>query len=180
MHNIGIRIANLRQQKNLSQRALAEVAGISAAALSQIESGQTSPSVATLEKLADGLGLSMAAFFLDAGEQTDLEIFNLDDRPKVELSSGGSFVPLTALHQPTGFEPMLVQLAPGGSFDEEQYGIQSARAFVWMRRGSAEFEYDGTRYHLSETQSVFYDARKQHNWRNLSNQPCELLMIRSR
>jgi len=42
---------------------LAEQSGISAASLSQLESGQSSPSVATLEKLADGLGIAVAAFF---------------------------------------------------------------------------------------------------------------------
>lgn len=170
----------MREQQGLSQRALAEAAGISAASLSQLEAGQTSPSVATLEKLADGLGVAVAAFFIDAGNPSDIEIFNLADRPSVSLGRGGRFVPLTALHQPTGFEPMLVQLEPGGCFEEGQYGIRSAHAFVWMRRGQGLLEYDGREYTLSEMQSVYYDARKPHNWRNVSAEVCELLMVRSR
>jgi len=177
---ISQKIKSLRQQQGLSQRALAEQAGISAASLSQLESGQSSPSVATLEKLADGLGIAVAAFFLETGEQTDIEIFNLNDRPTVPLNQGGSFIPLTALHQPIGFEPMLVKLDAGGSFEENQYGIKSAHAFVWVRRGDVVLAYDGREYPLHEMQSLYYDARKQHNWHNRSDAPCELLMVRSR
>jgi len=180
MQMIASKIKKLREQQGLSQRALAELAGISAAALSQLESERASPSVATLEKLADGLGIAIASFFLESGEQSDIEIFDLKDRPAVPLNQGGYFVPLTALHQPIGFEPMLVQLDAGGSFDEGQYGIKSPHAFVWVRSGCVLLEYDDREYHLSEMQSLYYDARKQHNWRNVSDQRCELLMVRSR
>ncbi len=180
MLTIGATIKTFREQQELSQRGLAEQAGISAAALSQLEAGRVSPSVATLEKLADGLGISIASFFLQAEKDKDIEIFHLHDRPSVSLDQGGHFVPLTALNRPTGFEPMLVQLDAGGRFEESQYGINSAHAFVWVRSGSALLEYDGREYHLSEMQSLYYDARKQHNWRNISDTRCELLMVRSR
>ncbi|RMH59156.1 MAG: helix-turn-helix domain-containing protein [Zetaproteobacteria bacterium] len=180
MRAVGDKIRLLREQQGLSQRGLADAAGISAPALSQIESGQTSPSVATLEKLADGLGIAMAAFFLDEGENRDVELVNLADRPAVAIARGGHFVPLTSRKQPAGFEPMLVRLAPNGAFEEEKYGIQSARVFVWIRRGEAILEYGAQTYRLHETQSVYYDARKPHNWRNASDAACELLMVRSR
>jgi len=177
---LSAKIKALREKQGLSQRGLAEAAGISAASLSQLEAGLTSPSVATLEKLADGLGVAVAAFFIETGDAVDIEIFDLNDRPSVPLSQGGRFITLTAMHQPTGFEPMLVQLEPGGRFEEGQYGIKSPHAFVWMRRGKALLEYDGREYALSEMQSLYYDARKQHNWRNVSDEICELLMVRSR
>ncbi|MDQ6994261.1 MAG: helix-turn-helix domain-containing protein [Mariprofundaceae bacterium] len=180
MQPISKKIKTLRQQHGLSQRALAEQSGISAASLSQLESGQSSPSVATLEKLADGLGIAVAAFFLETGDQKDIEIFDLNDRPMVPLNQGGQFIPLTSLHRPIGFEPMLVQLDADGSFEESQYGINSPHAFVWVRSGEVLLEYDDRDYHLTEMQSLYYDARKQHNWRNVSGMPCELLMVRSR
>jgi len=180
MQIIGQKIKTLREQQSLSQRTLAEQSGISASSLSQLEAGQSSPSVATLEKLADGLGIAVAAFFLETGDQHDIEIFDLKDRPMVTLNQGGHFIPLTALHQPIGFEPMLVQLDAGGSFEEEKYGIKSPHAFVWVRSGQVILEYDDRVYQLTEMQSLYYDARKQHNWRNVSQQACELLMVRSR
>jgi len=180
MNTIAKKIRFLREQQGLSQRALAESAGISAAALSQLEAGQSSPSVATLEKLADGLNLTVASFFLDSVDDTDVEIFALDERPSVPLKGGSRFVPLTAQHRPAGFEPMLVHLQPGGKLDEALYGIRSAQVFVWARRGRALLEHDGREYEVHETQSVYYDARKPHNWSNPFEESCELLMVRSR
>ncbi len=180
MIRIGQRIQHLREQKGLSQRALAEAAGISPSALSLLEAGRHSPSVATLEKLADALGVSVAAFFTDASEERPVEVFSLADRPSVKLGGGSLFVPLTAQHRPVGFEPMLVHLEPGGMLDERQYGILSAQAFVWVRRGRAVLEYEDARWELAETQSAYYDARRPHNWRNPFDAPCELLIVRSR
>jgi len=180
MVNVAERIKLLRKEHGLSLRALADAAGVSPATLSQIESGQASPSVATLEKLADGLGRTVAAFFLDRVEDTDVEIFALDERTVVPLKGGSSFVPLTAQHRPAGFEPMLVHLEPAGKLDESLYGINSAQVFVWARRGRAVLEHNGSEYEVHETQSVYYDARKPHNWSNPFEECCELLMVRSR
>ncbi|MDQ6973151.1 MAG: XRE family transcriptional regulator [Mariprofundaceae bacterium] len=180
MHAIAGKIRFLREEQGLSQRGLAEAAGISAAALSQLEAGQSSPSVATLEKLADGLGKTVASFFLNSVEDTDVEIFALDERTAVPLKGGSRFVPLTAQHRPAGFEPMLVHLEPQGKLDEALYGIRSAQVFVWARRGKAILEHDGREYEVHETQSVYYDARKPHNWSNPFDDCCELLMVRSR
>ncbi|MFQ5581603.1 MAG: helix-turn-helix domain-containing protein [Mariprofundaceae bacterium] len=177
---VSSRVHNLRESKGLSLRALAEAAGVSPATLSQVESGQTSPSVATLEKLADGLGMSVAAFFLDESEEEDIEVFSLSDRPEVKLSGGSTLIPLAARHYPVGFEPILVRLEPGGEFDEDLYGISSSHAYAWVRLGSATLECNGHCFPVSETQSVYYDPRKPHNWRNSADEVCELLIVRSR
>jgi len=178
---LSIKIKALREKQGLTQRGLAEAAGISAASLSQLEAGHTSPSVATLTKAGrTDVGVAVAAFFIETGDAVDIEIFDLNDRPSVPLNQGGRFIPLTAMHQPAGFEPMLVQLEPDGRFEEGQYGIKSPHAFVWIRHGRVLLEYDGREYNLSEMQSLYYDARKQHNWRNDSDDVCELLMVRSR
>jgi transcriptional regulator with XRE-family HTH domain len=56
-----------RQRQNLSMRELAERGGMTAPTVSRILSGQTSPSLASLEALAQGLGYSFIAFLLKAG-----------------------------------------------------------------------------------------------------------------
>ncbi len=180
MNDIADKIRFLREQQGLSQRSLADAAGISPSSLSQLESGQSSPSVATLEKLADGLGKTVASFFLDNVEDTDVEIFELGERTAVPLKGGSRFVPLTAQHRPAGFEPMLVHLEPNGKLDESLYGINSVQVFVWARRGRAVLEHNGREFAVHETQSVYYDARKPHNWSNPFDDCCELLMVRSR
>jgi len=178
--SVSTRIRTLRESKSLSMRALADAAAVSAANLSQIESGQTSPSVATLQKLADGLGVSVAAFFLDEQAGEDVEVFSLTERPVVRLRGNSMLFPLAARRYPAGFEPMLVRLDAGGKFDEDLYGISSSQAYAWIRHGRAILEYNGRSFTVHETQSIYYDPRKPHNWRNPTDRNCELLIVRSR
>ena len=61
--NVASSLRELREARGISMRALATKSGLSANALSMIERGKTSPSVSTLYKLADALGVSITAFF---------------------------------------------------------------------------------------------------------------------
>jgi transcriptional regulator with XRE-family HTH domain len=61
--DVGIRLKALRVGKDMSQRDLADRAGITNGMISMIEQNKHSPSVATLNRLTDALGLSFAEFF---------------------------------------------------------------------------------------------------------------------
>jgi transcriptional regulator with XRE-family HTH domain len=54
------RIKELRAKRHLSQRELAERAGINRVYLARLELGQQDPTLATLEKLAAALGVKVA------------------------------------------------------------------------------------------------------------------------
>lgn len=60
---LGEKLKALRQAQGLSQRALAQLAGLTHGNLSHIEQGKISPSVATLEKLLGALKVPLASFF---------------------------------------------------------------------------------------------------------------------
>ncbi|WFF72970.1 helix-turn-helix transcriptional regulator [Proteiniclasticum sp. QWL-01] len=63
MFEIGANIKSIRQHKNISQRKLAERAGISNTYLSDIEVGRTNPSLKTLEKIAAALEMEIKELF---------------------------------------------------------------------------------------------------------------------
>jgi len=58
-----------RERRGVSLRQLAREVGISASALSQIETGRSRPSVTTLYALVSALGLSLDALFTEDGER---------------------------------------------------------------------------------------------------------------
>lgn len=60
---IGPRLRALRDRLNLSQRALARKAGVPSSTVSLIESGRTSPSIGSLKRLLDAVGVSLGEFF---------------------------------------------------------------------------------------------------------------------
>lgn len=64
---IAARVARLRKDQDLSQRGLADLSGVSFGFVSRIEKGQRSPSVETIRKLADALGVS--AYYLETGDE---------------------------------------------------------------------------------------------------------------
>jgi transcriptional regulator with XRE-family HTH domain len=60
---LGVLLRHLREQRNWSQEELAEAANLDRSYLGEIERGQVSPSLATLEKLAKALHLSLSELF---------------------------------------------------------------------------------------------------------------------
>jgi len=62
------RVRDLRKSRGLTQEELCERAGISIDAVTRIESGRRSPSLATLERLSQALGVSPAALFDPAAQ----------------------------------------------------------------------------------------------------------------
>lgn len=56
---IGARIKSLRLNKGIKQIELAKMAGISNTYLSDIEKGRTDPSIKTLTKIANALGMEV-------------------------------------------------------------------------------------------------------------------------
>jgi transcriptional regulator with XRE-family HTH domain len=61
--DIGARLKAMRMAADLSQRQLAERAGVPHAQISNVEKNKVSPSISTLRKILSGLGVSMADFF---------------------------------------------------------------------------------------------------------------------
>jgi len=174
------RIRTLRESKGLSLRALAEACNVSPSTLSQVEQGDTSPSVATLEKLAHGLRVPVAAFFAEAEEDSPLEIINTGNCPVFDLRGGAEVTPLAAQRHVSSFEPILVKLQSGGGLAEQPFLVGMESEFVWIRSGRALLHYDGKDYEIETAQAVYYDPRRNHNWRNPYDEACEMLIVRQR
>jgi len=86
--NIGERLRELREARNISMRALATRSGLSANALSMIERGRASPSVSTLYKLADALGISITSFFGSNTERQQVVFLIADERARMSFTRG--------------------------------------------------------------------------------------------
>ena len=61
--NLGAALRQLRARQHLSLRTLAERTGFSPSFLSQVENGQSSPSLSSFEKITAALGVTLAEFF---------------------------------------------------------------------------------------------------------------------
>ena len=75
--SVGARVKALREAMDLSLRDLAARSGVSAPMLSQVERGETSPTLATAERIAAGLDLSLS------------QLLRLDERPHISVTRAG-------------------------------------------------------------------------------------------
>jgi transcriptional regulator with XRE-family HTH domain len=80
MFNAGERVAFLRKGKNISLSVLAKKAGIAQSSLSYIESGTNKPTIDTIEKICNALGISLLEFF-------DIETENSHTPPDITTFS---------------------------------------------------------------------------------------------
>ena len=74
VENIGQRIRQLRESRGMTQSQLQARSRVSRSYLSRIESGQMTPSLGTLEKIAEALGVGLNRFFVpETNGETVLE-----------------------------------------------------------------------------------------------------------
>src|ERR1700747_681240 len=64
VENIGQRIRQLRESRGMTQSQLQARSKVSRSYLSRIESGQMTPSLGTLEKISEALGVGLTRFFI--------------------------------------------------------------------------------------------------------------------
>ncbi len=69
---VGKRIKQMREQKNLKKNTLANLAGVSPTYIDKLENGERCPTVEYLGYICFGLGITLAEFFRDSDEQKEL------------------------------------------------------------------------------------------------------------
>ena len=173
--NLGNQIRMLRDQRRLSQRALAEASGISRNTLSLIERGQTSPTVSTLKSLAGALGVEINAFF-QPYEETGIVFTKADLRPYLLLNHGTLADLGLGLLEPS-VTPLLFHLEPGARSGPAL--THDGQDFVFCLSGEILYSVNGRGYILESGDSLFFDGRLPHRFRNTATEDSSVLIILS-
>ena len=66
--DVGLRVRQLRLERGMSQETLGAVAGLDRTYVSGLERGKRNPSLRTLARIAEGLGVTPAELLRRAGE----------------------------------------------------------------------------------------------------------------
>jgi transcriptional regulator with XRE-family HTH domain len=175
--NVGSRLAELRQERNLSVRALARASGLSANALSMIERSRTSPSVSTLYRLAEAMQVPVTAFFrIDASRQK-IVFCKANERTHVSFNRG-LWEGLGGENFLGRVEPFMLTLEAGGSSGPHSM-LHSGHEFVLCLRGQLEYLVEGQRYLLQQGDSLLFAAQMRHRWRNTGSMVTNALIVLS-
>ena len=143
--SLGARLRILRKERHLTQRELANRAGISVNAVSLIERNEISPSVSTLQSLAGALNIKISYFFADE-EQTGVIFVKSADRPQMQ-SGGITIGGLGSQLSGQQLEPFLMVLQPGSGSGE--HVVHAGHEFVYCLQGQVVYEIDRQEYLLN-------------------------------
>jgi transcriptional regulator with XRE-family HTH domain len=173
--NVGERLRELREARNISMRTLASRSGLSANALSMIERGKASPSVSTLYKLADALGVSITAFFATDIERKQVVFLKADERPHVGFSRG-VFEGLGGEQFVGRVEPFVLSLENSANSGSRSI-THTGHEFVFCLRGELEYQVERQVFHLMPGDSLLFAAHLKHKWKNPGKNVASAIII---
>jgi transcriptional regulator with XRE-family HTH domain len=175
---VGARVKALREGMDLSLRDLAERSGVSAPMLSQVERGETSPTLTIAERIATGLDLTLS------------QLLRLDEAAHVIVTRGGERrVRERRGHRTEELTPPL----PGQRADVSIHTLEAgastgrpgdpplhepgARETAVVLEGSVALLIDDERHDLEAGDSATFDADLPHRFANDGDQPAEFLAV---
>lgn len=168
MVEVGQRVRALREGMGLSLRDLAERSGVSAPMLSQVERGDTSPTLAVAAKIASGLELSLSQL-LRLDEGGSVSVVRAEKRLRGGGARGHAYEVVTPGLPGQRAEVSLHVLKPGaatGGPDDPPIHEPGARETAVVTGGRVRLVCDGTTYDLEEGDSVTFDADLPHHFEN--------------
>lgn len=172
---VGRNLRDLRTKRGLSLRALAELSGLNVNTLSLVENGKTSPSVGTLQQLAQAMGVPITTFFEEEQVEKRIVYTPADQRP---IAAFGS----TQMHNlgkdlaGKVVQPFVVTLQPGmGSGD--RMIVHTGHEFVYCLEGSIHYRINQEEFILNKGDSIVFEAHLPHCWENKEENEAQILLL---
>jgi transcriptional regulator with XRE-family HTH domain len=163
---VGRTIRELRELKGITARDLASQAGVSAAMISRIETGQVSPSLSMLAMLAAALEAPIAALFRETGSAvSDFTHVRKGEGLKSTRMMGEHIHDFTALgfHRRIDlqFEAVMVTLERHENVAPPTYTGHGC-VFVYVLEGQAVYRYGRREVTMGEGDSICLDAEQRY------------------
>jgi transcriptional regulator with XRE-family HTH domain len=178
--DLGRRLRAERLGQGLGLREMARRLGISASALSQIETGKAQPSVSKLFDIVNLLGVSVDGLLagdhrpkvvVTRGEEGFFSLQRSDEHEILELESGVLWSRLTAGSYP-GVEFLHVEYQPGACSSREGAFMRHAgQEFGYLTAGRLRVDVGFDRHELGPGDSISFPATTPHRLSNDGDEP---------
>lgn len=180
-YNIGEKIRDLRQQRDLKLVELGDHTGLSAAMLSKIERGRLVPTLPTLMRIALVFSVGLDYFFGDQKARYAFAIVRKDERIRLPATLHGRHVPyeFESLDY-AALEPKInAFLAHFQALPDEKVPVHTHEGieFLYIIEGSMELIWRGEKHQLNAGDSVYFDATIEHGYRRVGKGACSGIVI---
>lgn len=171
---ISVTLKQLRQEKGWSLDKTAEMTGVSKAMLGQIEREESSPTIATLWKIASGLNTSFSSFIEEPHQTTQTPIVRGGQTQQLHPTDEKIRVmPLFPFDNALNLEIFLIELLPGCEHlsPAHQTGVIE---HVIVTEGTMEVLVDGQWQTLHQGEGLRFNANTPHGYRNHSPETAKI------
>lgn len=169
------KLRQLRTERGLTLDALAARAGVSRGMLIQIEQARTNPSVGTVVKIGDALGVTIGAL-LDVDQSPEVRVVPAGQTVRLWSTEAGSFSTLLVDAQAPGpLELWHWRLMPGEGSSSDPHPPGTFE-LVHVTAGTLTLRVNGTGHRVPAGSSASYQSNVPHGYHNEGHEPVDLVM----
>ncbi|TCP58098.1 XRE family transcriptional regulator [Tumebacillus sp. BK434] len=173
--DIGAMIREIRKRKNITIPQLCEGTGLSKGFVSNVENNKTSPSIATLQSIANYLQVPLAYFLLE--KEHRMHVVRKAER---EISmSGKAQLKVEKLAASGGFGLKLLELPPGGATSDQLHSQAGEESYLVLRGRLLAIQGED-RVELTEGDSFCWKSCVPHRVVNIGAEPALLLIAENK
>jgi len=173
----GARVRTVRQRQGLTLEALATAAGISRAALSNLERGEHSPSLTAATNVARSLGVSLAELLGDEDRRPVVTIPRAERLVFHDPATGMERQLLSPAFAGRGIEFIRVTLPPHAATDDLRPYHPAIDKYVLVEEGTLLVVIGGEDHLLEEGDAFYFRASLLHRFENAGPHRCSYLAI---
>jgi transcriptional regulator with XRE-family HTH domain len=176
---VGLRLRHQRMSLRMTLRDLADQAGCSESMLSKVENGRALPSLTTLHRICQVLGLTVSRLLSKSGEPPGV-VARAGERPvtnvqAVRPNSGIKVEQLIPVDPANLLEGNILLIAPGSGAD--QLITHPGEEVGYVLEGTLEVTVGPETYTVSVGDSVYYRSELPHGFFNPGPESARVLMI---
>lgn len=157
-------IKERRRQLNITLETLADTVELTKSFLSDIENDKTSPSVASLVRLCDALGLAIGDLF----NSTASTVVRESERPRVNFGGTGVSDHLLTASNSARLQALWTEIEPRGTGGEKLYSLRADEEFIHVVEGKLTVLVEEQSFELAPGDSMTFDPRLPHTFFNPS------------
>ncbi len=172
------RIKSARMARGYTLDRVAELSGLGKGLLSKVENFRVTPSLPTLARLCEALGMSMSDLFDGLDDKPKLSIVRATDRKEVERDRDQSDIRYHALahgRPDRNMDPFVLDVPAGGGRREAM--PHEGEEFLIVLKGNISFDYNGETHLLKEGDAAYFDAEVDHRVFNPGGRDAKILCV---
>ncbi|MBU2540695.1 MAG: XRE family transcriptional regulator [Candidatus Omnitrophica bacterium] len=176
---IGLKIRSIRNSKRTTLQELANITKLTTSFISQVERGIASPSVDSLRKIAQALGVSAGQFFEE--ELKEFTFIRKNKAPKViDKETKSSYETLVSDLLGVTMKPLIIRLQKGGEL-KKQLLLEEGDVFIMVMGGNVELVFDKEKFVLNKGDSFYCKGQNRpQKIINAGSKEATLLWVKSK